>query len=161
MHEEELLSLAAAAEEGSEHPLAEAVVSGARGKGITWARAEAFEAVMAAWRADPSERDQAVQDATRGAIAVPLRVMEVSVASFEVLEAMARTGLQASLSDAGVGALCARTAVMSAELNVRINASGITDADERRSLLGQASELRETALRREREVLALVDEKLE
>ncbi|MEE8467120.1 MAG: glutamate formimidoyltransferase [Planctomycetota bacterium] len=122
---------------------------------------QAFEAVMAAWRADPSEREQAVQHATRGAIAVPLRVMEVSVASFEVLEAMAKSGLPASLSDAGVGALCARTAVLSAELNVRINAPGITDEDERAALLGQAAELRETALRREREVLALVDEKLD
>ena len=121
---------------------------------------QAFEAVMAAWRADPSEREQAVQDATRGAIAVPLRVMEVSVTSFEVLQAMAESGLPASLSDAGVGALCARTAVLAAELNVRINAPGITDEDERRTLLAQAAELRETALRRERELLALVDEKL-
>ncbi len=77
--------------------------------------------------AEKAERTRAIQAATKGAIEIPLRVMEVALASMEVAKAMAEIGMEASASDAGVAALCARSAVMGAHLNVRINCPSLTD----------------------------------
>ena len=82
----------------------------------------AFERIMTAWRADEAVRERAIQDATRYAIEVPLRVMETALAAIDVCEEMIEGGMSASLSDAAVGVLCLRTAVRGAGLNVRINA---------------------------------------
>ena len=76
----------------------------------------AFKDIMAAFGMPQStdagkvERRCAIEEATRRAIEVPLRVMEVSLASMDVIAAMAEIGIPASVSDAGVGALCARSA---------------------------------------------------
>ena len=121
---------------------------------------EAFNGIMEAWKAAPEERDAAIQAATRVAIEVPLRVMEVSVDCMQVCADMAESGMEASLSDAGVGALCARTAALGAYLNVRINASDLKDEGERKSYLDRAGDLRSTLEAREREVLAMVEAKL-
>jgi glutamate formiminotransferase/formiminotetrahydrofolate cyclodeaminase len=121
---------------------------------------EAFNGIMEAWKAAPEERDEAIQAATRVAIEVPLRVMEVSVDCMQVCADMAESGMAASLSDAGVGALCARTAALGAYLNVRINASELKDEDERKAYLDRAGDLRSTLEARESEVLAMVEAKL-
>ena len=122
---------------------------------------EAFNGLVAAWKADPVVREDAIQSATREAIEVPLRVMEVAVESMDVLAAMARTGLEASVSDAGVGALCARTAVLGAGLNVRINSADLIDDDERVGYLQRAEDLVAAANQAETEILAIVDGKLD
>lgn len=94
---------------------------------------DAFNAIMAAFglpNGTPEEkaaRKAAIQTATKGAIEVPLRVMRLSLQSFELLQQMAEFGNPNSISDAGVGALCARAAVRGAALNVKINASGLED----------------------------------
>lgn len=121
----------------------------------------AFNAIVAAWRSDPEVRDEAIQAATRQAIEVPLRVMEVALESMDVMRVMAETGLAASASDAGVGALCARTAVLGAGLNVRINAKDLTDASERSDYLARAAALAEKATAAEAEILAVVEGKLD
>ena len=121
---------------------------------------EAFNGIMEAWKAAPEERDEAIQAATRVAIEVPLRVMEVSADCMQVCADMAESGMEASLSDAGVGALCARTAALGAYLNIRINASDIKDEGERKAYLDRASDLRATLEARENEVLAQVEAKL-
>ncbi|HEX9795126.1 MAG TPA: glutamate formimidoyltransferase [Planctomycetota bacterium] len=127
---------------------------------------ESFEAVMAAWRlpedsaAEKAAKQETVQAATRVAIETPLRVMEVALASMAVCRAMAETGLAASVSDAGVGALCARAAVRGAHLNVRINAPGLDDAAARTALLDRARELEALAETEEAAILALVDGRL-
>lgn len=121
---------------------------------------DAFNAIMAAWKADPSVREEAIQEATRGAIRVPIEVMETALASMDVMAEMAESGLPASLSDAGVGALCARTAVLGAWLNVKINVKDLKDGRERRAFLDRADEIREAATLREAEILGLVEEKL-
>ncbi|MDP6964219.1 MAG: glutamate formimidoyltransferase, partial [Planctomycetota bacterium] len=88
---------------------------------------DAFNQIMATWKLPASNeqeqaaKDAAVQAAVLNAIAVPYRIMEVALESMDVAEAMVREGLPASLSDAGVAALCARSAVMGAYLNVKIN----------------------------------------
>ena len=74
---------------------------------------------------EKATRTKAIQDATKFAIEIPFKVMQAAYASMEVIKAMAETGNPNSVSDAGVGALCARSAVMGAYMNVRINAIGI------------------------------------
>jgi glutamate formiminotransferase len=122
---------------------------------------DAFNGIVAAWRADPAERDAKVQAATRQAIEVPLRVMEVAVEALDVCNAMARDGMPASLSDAGVGALCARTAALGADLNVRINCKDLSDEGMRAGYVARADELRARALAGEAEVLERVTTALE
>jgi glutamate formiminotransferase/formiminotetrahydrofolate cyclodeaminase len=76
---------------------------------------------------EKAARKQAIQDATLYAIEIPFKVMELSYQSMEVMKAMAEIGNPNSVSDAGVGALAARSAVMGAFLNVKINAEGLDD----------------------------------
>lgn len=121
---------------------------------------DAFNGIVAAWRSDAEGREERVQAATCVAIEIPLRVMEVAVESLDVCRAMANEGLEASISDAGVGALCARTAVLGADLNVRINAKDLTDEAKRSEYLARADALRSQATAAEAEVLAIVEAKL-
>ncbi|MEM9023134.1 MAG: glutamate formimidoyltransferase [Bacteroidota bacterium] len=126
----------------------------------------AFNRIMAAFGLpkgstdEKAARDDAIQEATRYATEVPFRVMEAACQSLEVMEAMAESGLAASVSDAGVGALCARTAVMGAYLNVRINAKDLKDRAFAEDILARGQQLQQQAIDREQAILALVDEKL-
>jgi glutamate formiminotransferase/formiminotetrahydrofolate cyclodeaminase len=86
--------------------------------------------------------------------------MEVSYKVFDLVEAMAQEGNPNSVSDAGVGALAARSAVLGAFLNVKINAAGLKDRAVAESLIKQASEIAEKAQQREQMVLAIVDKKI-
>ncbi|MFI5402751.1 MAG: glutamate formimidoyltransferase [Planctomycetota bacterium] len=120
---------------------------------------EAFTAIVAARRmprTDAKARDAAIEAATRGAIEVPLRVMEVALASMDLLRAMVETGNPNSVSDAAVGVLCARAAVMGAFLNVRINAPGLGDRKAAAKYVARGEKMQEDAIAREREILALV-----
>ena len=74
-------------------------------------------------------RTKAIQTATKYAIEIPFEVMKTAYASLELIKQMAVEGNPNSVSDAGVGALCIRTAVMGAYLNVKINAGGLKDKD--------------------------------
>ena len=78
---------------------------------------------------EKATRKKAIQEATKKAIEIPFAVMQNAYGSMEVIKAMAETGNPNSVSDAGVGALCARSAVMGAFMNVRINAAGYDDKD--------------------------------
>ncbi|MEK7711068.1 MAG: glutamate formimidoyltransferase [Planctomycetota bacterium] len=126
----------------------------------------AFSAVMTAYGlpkstdAEKAERHRAIQDATKRAIEVPLRVMEVSLASMEVIKAMAEIGNPNSVSDAGVAALCARTAVLGAYLNVKINAGNLEDKSFVASAVRFADSVRDNAVTKECEILGIVDHKL-
>ncbi len=134
--------------------------------GLIDADTDAFHEIMSAHRLpaatdeERAVREQAIQEATRTAIEVPLRVMEVSLAAMDVVEAMAEIGNPASVSDAGVGAVCARAAVLGAHLNVRINAGDLADDEAREVALARADELRRAAIEREAEILDLVSERL-
>jgi glutamate formiminotransferase/formiminotetrahydrofolate cyclodeaminase len=127
---------------------------------------DAFNDIMAAFGmpkgsdAENLARNDAIQAATRQAIEVPLRVMEVSLASMDVIEAMAEIDNPASASDAGVGALCARSAVMGAYLNVRINLPGLANKDAAASYLDRGGLLQAKAIASEAAILSLVDEYL-
>lgn len=124
---------------------------------------EAFNRIMAVFampKGTPEEkvaRSEALQEATLYATEVPLRTMRESVKVFDLAEAMARQGNPASVSDAGVGALAARAAVLGAYLNVRINAAGLKDREQADKLLKEAADIAATAIRRETEVLEVVN----
>jgi len=123
----------------------------------------AFDGLLAALRlpkGSPEEqaaRDAAIADATVAAIEVPLGVLEACPEVIELCAEVGRTGLQASRSDAGVGAQMARAAAAGAYQNVCINLSGLTDPKRAASLLARADAAwcaaREAAARAEREIL--------
>ncbi len=121
---------------------------------------EAFNRIMAAWKADEAHRAAAIQDATRYAIEVPLRVMRTSLEAMGICEAMAEKGMDASLSDAAVGALCIRTAVLGAGLNVRINAQDLEDEAAKAAFLAEATSLEEEARSREEALIEAVGKRL-
>ncbi|HMR86735.1 MAG TPA: glutamate formimidoyltransferase [Saprospiraceae bacterium] len=106
---------------------------------------------------DKVARKSAMHAATIGAIEVPLKVMKVSLDSMNMLKEMAENGNPNSVSDAGVGALCARTAVEGAALNVRINCSGFDDKEFVTSALAQAEEMLKKAKEMEREIISVVE----
>jgi len=91
---------------------------------------------------------------------VPARVMELCLESFTLLHAMADTGNPNSASDAGVGALCARTGVEGAWLNVKINASGVEDKAFVEKLLARGQTVVDQARSAAAGVLALVEERI-
>jgi len=105
-------------------------------------------------------RKQAVEDATKYATEIPLEVMKTAEQSMEVMEAMLQNGLQSSLSDAGVGILCARTSVIGAYYNVRINARDIKDRDFAEKIMKTATDIYQRALEREKKVMAFIDSKM-
>lgn len=77
--------------------------------------------------AEKAARKQAIQNATKYAIEVPFKTIQRSFDVFEICAAMIEKGNPNSVTDAGVGVLCARAAVMGAYLNVKINASSLED----------------------------------
>jgi glutamate formiminotransferase/formiminotetrahydrofolate cyclodeaminase len=109
---------------------------------------------------EKTARKQALDRANQGAIDVPFRVMQTAAQAFDLLEAMARTGNPASVSDAGVGALCAGAAIRGAWLNVRINLSGLADRTSANAIVAEGLKLVELSEDRERAILAVVEEKL-
>ncbi|MCC7318772.1 MAG: glutamate formimidoyltransferase [Bacteroidales bacterium] len=123
----------------------------------------AFNRIMDAFglakktEAEKTARHHAIQEASKYAIQVPLRVMKVSLDSMGLIEAMAKEGNPNSVSDAGVGALCARSAVMGAFLNVKINASGVDDKAFASQMLNEALNIQQEAIRAEENILALVN----
>ena len=102
-------------------------------------------------------RKEAIENATKYATEIPFKVMETSYSSMEVMMAMAKEGIQNSLSDAGVGALCARTAVIGAYFNVRINAKDIKDRVFAESILSKAKEIYEKTKILENKMIELID----
>ncbi len=109
---------------------------------------------------EKAARKKAIQDATRYATEIPFRVMQKSFESMEVIKAMAETGNPNSVSDAGVGALCARSAVMGAFLNVKINAAGLEDKDFVSDILAKGAAIEKSAIEAEAAILKIVNEKI-
>jgi glutamate formiminotransferase/formiminotetrahydrofolate cyclodeaminase len=105
-------------------------------------------------------RKQAIQDATKYAIEVPFKVMQLSFESMTVIEQMASIGNPNSVTDAGVGALCARTAVYGAFLNVQINAAGLDDKGYAAQKIEEGQQLLNTAMAQEAKILAIVQVKI-
>ena len=127
---------------------------------------EAFNRIMAVFAMpkttdeEKAARSAALQSATLYATQVPLKTMKASLRVFEIVKAMAEIGNPNSVSDAGVGALAARSAVLGAQLNVKINAAGLKDRDTAEALIAEAQQIAEQAVALEAETLKIVNEKI-
>ena len=126
----------------------------------------AFNKIMAAFglpKGNDEEkkiRTAAIGAATRYAIEIPMKVLSLSTETLDVIKAMAKECNPNSVTDAGVGALCARTAVKGAYLNVRVNAATYNDKKFVEEVLEKGKQLEAKAEALEKEILAIVDEKL-
>jgi len=126
----------------------------------------AFNKIMEAFTLSKSTaeekatRDQAVQGATKYAIEIPFKVMTAAYSSMSVIKAMAETGNPNSISDAGVAALCARSAVLGAFMNVKINASGYKDKAFTDAIIAEGNEMEKKAIELEAEIIELVNLKI-
>jgi glutamate formiminotransferase/formiminotetrahydrofolate cyclodeaminase len=109
---------------------------------------------------EKAARTDAIQEATKYAIEVPFKTMQKAYESMEVIKAMVETGNPNSVTDAGVGALCARSAVMGAFLNVKVNAAGLKDKTFVKDILKKGTGIEEGAKKLETELLALVNKKI-
>ncbi len=124
--------------------------------------ANAFNAILSAFQLpkntehEKRHRQDAIQNATRYAIEVPLKVMQLSYQSMEVMKVMADLGNPNSISDVGVGAIAARAAVMGAALNVRINANEFSDKNYIDSILNIVTEIITKTNQLEEEILTIV-----
>lgn len=127
---------------------------------------KAFNQIMSAFGLSKSTdeekkvRTQAIQEATKFAIEVPFKVMNLAYESMNVIKAMAEVGNPNSISDAGVGALCARSAVMGAFMNVRINASSYNDKNFVADIVVKGKEIENKTIELEKEILKIVNEKI-
>ena len=109
---------------------------------------------------DKAARHEAIQEASRYAIEIPFKVMQLCYDSMEVAKAMAETGNPNSVSDAGVGAIAALAGVKGAFLNVKINAGGVDDKAFVEEMISKGNKLLKDAAARQKEILNIVEEKL-
>jgi len=127
---------------------------------------ESFNQIMLAFRlpeSDPKEKkikSEAILKATIHAIEVPLEIMKTSLKSMDIIKEMAENGNPNSVSDAGVGALCARSAVIGGYLNVKINCKDLTDKKLVNEFLKEAEKIKKSAIKLEEEILKITLKKI-
>jgi glutamate formimidoyltransferase len=109
---------------------------------------------------DKRLRSEAIQAATLFATQVPLQTMQAAFGAFEICQAMAEQGNPNSVSDAGVGALAARAAVLGAGLNVKINAASLKDRETADKMIAEAEQLIAEAQKKEAEIIGIVERKI-
>ena len=125
-----------------------------------------FNAIMSAFRLpkgtdeEKKARSEAIQAATKYAIETPIKTMEEALATFETIKAMAEIGNPNSVTDAGVGALCARAAVHGAYLNAKVNCGSMKDKTYVKSVLAKANKMLKEADKLEKEVMKIVEGKI-
>ncbi|MFN8395867.1 MAG: cyclodeaminase/cyclohydrolase family protein [Bacteroidia bacterium] len=126
----------------------------------------AFNKVMDAFRlpkdseAEKAARSAAIQSANEYAARVPLQVMERALEGYAIVREMAQDGNPASITDAGVGALCIHTCIQGAGLNVRINLSGLKDEAVKTELGGKVARIVNESAMNLREVMGIVEGKM-
>jgi glutamate formiminotransferase/formiminotetrahydrofolate cyclodeaminase len=128
---------------------------------------KAFDAIIQAMRLpkstdqDQENRKIAIEKATKNAIEVPFRILKLAYSSMNILKQMANKGLSSSISDVGVGAACARTAVLGAYLNVKINCKDLDDKKYTDKILADSKKVKDQALKKEAQILKIVKTKIE
>jgi len=127
---------------------------------------QAFNAIIAAFRLpkgteeEKETRKAAIQAATRYAIEVPFQVMTISMKAFGPVKAMAEIGNPNSVTDAAVGALCIRTAIHGAFLNVKINTQDLADKSYVEQVLKDGEAIVRQADEEEIAVMKIVNDKI-
>jgi glutamate formiminotransferase / formiminotetrahydrofolate cyclodeaminase len=109
---------------------------------------------------EKTARTAAIQEATKYAIEIPFRTMQKALETMEIIQTMVHKGNPNSVTDAGVGALCARSAVMGAFLNVKVNATGLTDKVFAEDILKKGAAIETLAKEMESVILQEVDKKI-
>lgn len=126
----------------------------------------AFNKIMDAFQlpntneAEKVVRKQAVQEATKYATEIPFQVMQAIFDSLQIIEAMAAEGMKSSISDVGVGALCAQAGVGGAFLNVKINAAGLDDKSFASDILSRGQKIYDTTQEKVKNILDIVNQKI-
>ncbi len=124
---------------------------------------EAFNQILTAFSLPKNSddekkiRSEAIQNATKTAMEVPFRVMQLSASAFPLLKAMVESGNPNSISDAGVGALAIRSAVLGSYLNVKINSSGLKDVAFKEDILKKADLIKNETIKMESEIISMVE----
>lgn len=109
---------------------------------------------------EKAARKHAIQLATKYAIEIPFKVMKFAYESMQVMLAMAEIGNPNSVTDAGVGAIAARSCVMGAYLNVKINCSSYEDKSFVDDILQHGAEIEQKAIQLEKKILEIVNSKI-
>ncbi len=109
---------------------------------------------------EKTEREKAVQQATKFAIEVPFKTMKLCCDSMQVMKAMADIGNPNSVSDAGVGAIAACSGVLGAFLNVKINAATLKDKAFVDDILTKGADIEQKAKQMENDILEIVNNKI-
>lgn len=128
---------------------------------------KAFNRIMTVFgmpKSTPEEKEartEALETAMLYATEVPLRTMKAAYEVFDIVDQMALKGNPNSVSDAGVGALATRAAVLGAQLNVKINAAGLKNREKADKLTKEAEEIANKAWRREKNILELVNKEID
>ena len=126
----------------------------------------AFNKIMDAIRLPKSSEEEinsrklAIDNATKYAIETPFEVMKTSFESMAVMKAMVEIGNPNSVTDAGVGALCARTAVIGAFMNVKINCAGFNDKAYVDKMIAKAQDIEDKTIALESEIIKITNEKI-
>ncbi len=127
---------------------------------------QAFNEVMKAFalpkttEQEKEKRKKAIDEATYQAMLIPYQTMKAALSCIEIIETLVEKGNPNSLSDAGVGILCIRTAVLGAAMNVRINAKSILHLPETPTLLEEVEKMEKQIHEKEQQIRQLIDEKL-
>lgn len=126
----------------------------------------AFNKVMAAFglpkntEEEKSKRMKAIEEATYEALLVPYETMKIAFSCINALERMVEKGNPNSISDAGVGALCIRTAVLGAAMNVRINAKSVVHLSGVQEILQEVETMERTIVEKEQKIREMVNSKI-
>ena len=127
----------------------------------------AFNAIITAVRMpkatdeEKQMRKNAMHEATRYAIQIPLEVMKTAFDAFDLVDAMVKKGNVNSISDAGVGGLCLKTAIYGAYLNVKINCAGFEDENFVRTVNEEAENILEEAIKKEKAIVKAVEKSIQ
>jgi len=127
---------------------------------------KAFNKIMSAVSLPKDTKEQklnrsaALESATKYAIEVPFKIMETSFSCLESIKCMTELGNPNSISDAGVAALCIRTAVMGAYLNVKINCKDLNDKIFVSTILKKGKMIVNSTNKIEGEIMELVEKQL-
>ncbi|MBU3677512.1 MAG: cyclodeaminase/cyclohydrolase family protein, partial [Chitinophagaceae bacterium] len=109
---------------------------------------------------EKAARSAAIQAATLYATQIPLQTMKAAASAMPIAKAMVEEGNPNSVSDAGVGALCIRTAVYGAWMNVHINAGSLKDKALAQQMISEADAILNQITQEEAEIIALVKTKM-
>ncbi|MGM0666705.1 MAG: cyclodeaminase/cyclohydrolase family protein, partial [Bacteroidota bacterium] len=126
----------------------------------------AFNMILQAFRMpakseeEKKDRKEAIEKATKNAILVPFKVMEIALEAYEVIEEMVKEGNPNSVTDAGVGALAVRSCIKGAYLNVCVNTDGLEDKEFGKDIKARAAELNAQSEKREKAIIDTVLAKL-